>query len=74
MIKLLIHLFIIVFIFVEIRPRVVPVQLSVDGGQHVRLDLHNSRHHRALRQHSLPRQNYVGESVSLPIGYIGSRT
>lgn len=34
----------------------------MDGGQQLRLDLHDAGHHSSLRQHSLPCQDHVGKS------------
>ena len=47
----------------EIGPGVVPGQLSVDGGQQLRLDLHDAGNRRTFRQHSFPCQDHVGKLV-----------
>lgn len=47
----------------EAGPGVIPGQLSVDGGQQLRLDLHDAGHRRTFRQHSLPCQDHVGKSA-----------
>ena len=47
----------------EIGPGVVPGQLSVDGSQQLRLDLHDAGYRRTFRQHSLPCQDHVGKLV-----------
>lgn len=49
---------------------VVPGQLSVDGSQQLRLDLHDAGHHSPLRQHSLPCQDHVGKSSSSSFFFI----
>jgi hypothetical protein len=45
----------------ETGPGIVPGQLSVDGGQQLRLDLHDAGYRRTFRQHSLPCQDHVGK-------------
>ena len=47
----------------EIGSGVVPGQLSVDGGQQLRLDLHDAGNRRTFRQHSFPCQDHVGKLV-----------
>lgn len=47
----------------EIGPGVVPGQLSVDGSQQLRLDLHDAGYRRTFRQHSFPCQDHVGKLV-----------
>ena len=51
----------------ETGPGVVPGQLSVDGLQLDGLDIYESGHHCPLRQHSLSRQDHVGESPPFPL-------
>ena len=45
------------------QSRIVPIQLSLDGCEQLRLDLHGTCHCRPLCQHSFPHQDYVGESI-----------
>ncbi len=50
----------------EAGPGVVPGQLSVDGSQQLRLDLHDAGHRRTFRQHPLPCQDHVGKLRCTP--------